>query len=249
MDARRRARERRAEADDPHAEAQLLVDRVRAGEVERNQVLLLAYAGHPGLAAQLIEELAEWTAFNEVDAALDPLLGEPATASSLACWLHGYALLEPASAVRAMATAFPLVAARVRALEADPEVQHPYYAEEFEYEVESAGQALNAALIAFMNWTATGATPLLCAELRRSAGQTSWYGDAVPRGFSGLFEAPADCAEWTPLALEAGENRRRRRLQLEGWTSLLEAAGVDLPQALAAAQGAVQAHVRGALGL
>lgn len=247
FDARRRAHERDAEADDPHAEARLLLKQVRAGELERQRVLLLAFAGHPGLRPLLVEELAEWVTFQEADAALDLLLGQPVDVPALGSWLLGLTLFDRECALRAMTSAYPTVAAQVASLEPDPSVTYDYYAQEFEYEVESAGQVLNAAMLAFMNWTASGATPLLLSELRRGAALSRWFGDAVPRGFGELFEAPAECMSWDERDLAPGENRRRKRLYLEGWAHLLQALGLELANVHRTAEATVLKHLRAGL--
>jgi len=249
FDARRRAHERDAEADDPHAEARLLLERVRAGELDRQRVLLLAFAGHPGLRPLLVEELAEWVTFQEADAALDLLLDQPVDVPALGSWVLGLALFDRECALRAMTSAYPAVGAWVAALQppqVDPEDPYPeYYLYEFETERETATQLINAAQLAVMSWRATGATPVLRAELARASEQAGYLlRRPLPPGFACVFEAPAECAGWSRQDLAVGDDRRRRRLQLEGWAHLLQALGLELATVYRTAQASVLEHLR-----
>lgn len=243
MDARRRAHEREADARDPHAAARLLLEQVRAGELRREQLLLLAFAGHPGLQPLLAEDLAEWCAFHDLDGALDLILGAEPDALSLASWIYGLALFDLPSAARAVFSGLPAVAEAVAALEPDPRyADEGYYMAEFHYERDTALQLVNATLLAVMNWEATRATPLLRGELRRSEQIAMYLGSTVPDGFSSLFEVPEALLGWTHT--EDPDLLRRRRQALEGVTTLLAELGLAPPVAYRSAQRAVLAALR-----
>ena len=243
MDARRRAHEREADARDPHATARLLLEQVRAGELRREQLLLLAFAGHPGLQPLLAEDLAEWCAFHDLDGALDLILGAEPDALSLASWIYGLALFDLPSAARAVFSGLPAVAEAVAARAPNPAFAgDPYYVEDFQYERDTALQLVNATLLAVMNWEATRATPLLRGELRRAVGNTPSLTSVVPRGFPSLFEVPEALLGWAHT--EDPDLLRRRRQALEGVTTLLAELGLAPPVAYRSAQRAVLAALR-----